>query len=173
MSASARVLGFSEIGEEAFLDEDSMVYSACVEGRIGKRTQVWRFAHVRATAIVGDDCMIGQGAFVGPEAKLGNNVKIQNHSDVSKYVVLEDDVFVGAGVRFCNAVKPTAKGDDLLLPIVVRRGAVIGSNVCILGGVRIGENAQVGANAVVCHDVPDGALVLGIPAKVRGFGWLK
>ena len=164
---SAQVRGFSEIGSKAVLGEHSEVHSATVEGIIGDRTQVWRYAHVRDTAIIGDDCMIGQGAFVGPYAELGNRVKIQNHADVSKFVVIEDDVFVGAGVRFCNAAHPTASGKDEIDTIIVKRGVSIGANACIVGEVTIGENAVIGANAVVTKDVPAGAIVLGVPGRIK------
>ncbi len=131
-----------------------MVHGGCVEGKIGKRTKVWRFAHVQLGAEVGDDCMIGQGVFVAPTAKVGNRVKVQNHSDISMHVTIEDDAFIGAGVRFCNARHPTSSGPQKFECITVQKGAVIGSNVSIVGEVTIGEYAVVGAGAVVTKDVP-------------------
>jgi UDP-2-acetamido-3-amino-2,3-dideoxy-glucuronate N-acetyltransferase len=136
------------------LHQDSQVWGACVEGRIGRRTKVWRFAHVQLGAEVGDDCMIGQGVFIAPTATVGDRVKVQNHTDISMHVKIEDDAFIGAGVRFCNAPHPTASGPQKFEQITVQKGAVIGSNVSIVGEVTIGEYAVVGAGCVVTKSVP-------------------
>jgi acetyltransferase-like isoleucine patch superfamily enzyme len=99
-------------------------------------------------------------------ATLGDRVKIQNHTNVSNNVVIEDDVFIGSGVQFCNSVHPTAAGTDELQTILVRKKANVGSNVCLIGAITIGEGARVGAGSVVMQDVPDYALVVGNPARI-------
>lgn len=154
LGTNAQALGFAEIGPQAMLGEDSMVHGGCVEGKIGKRTKVWRFAHVQLGAVVGDDCMIGQGVFIAPTAKVGNRVKVQNHTDISMHVTIEDDAFIGAGVRFCNAKNPTSYGAQTFACITIQKGASIGSNVSIIGEVTIGEYAVVGAGCVVTKSVP-------------------
>ena len=146
--------GFAEIGPQAHLGENSLVTGGCVEGKIGRNTKVWRFAHVQLGAEVGDDCMIGQGVFIAPTAKVGNRVKVQNHTDISMHVTIEDDAFIGAGVRFCNAPHPTSSGPQKFEQITIKKGAVIGSNVSLIGEVTVGEYAVVGAGCVVTKSVP-------------------
>ena len=127
------------------------------------------------------DCRIGDGSRIGSfveiqkNAVIGRNCKISSHSFICEGVTLEDGVFVGHGVMFTNDVYPravTASGalqteiDWRLLPTLVKRNASIGSHATILPGVVIGENAMVGAGAVVTRDVPDNAVVAGVPARI-------
>ncbi|HUW11896.1 MAG TPA: DapH/DapD/GlmU-related protein [Anaerolineae bacterium] len=154
IDSNAKVEGYAEIGPQAILGKDSQVWGGCVEGVIGDRTKVWRFAHVQLGAIVGNDCMIGQGVFIAPTARVGDRVKVQNHTDISMHVTIEDDAFVGAGVRFCNAPHPTSSGPQKFECITIKKGAMIGSNVSIVGEVTIGEYAVVGAGCVVTKSVP-------------------
>jgi UDP-2-acetamido-3-amino-2,3-dideoxy-glucuronate N-acetyltransferase len=121
---------------------------------------VWRFAHVQLGAVVGDDCMIGQGVFIAPTARVGNRVKVQNHTDISMHVTIEDDAFIGAGVRFCNAANPTSSGPQKFGAITVCKGASIGSNVSLIGDVTVGAGAVVGAGCVITKNVPPGARVV-------------
>lgn len=134
---------------------------------LGSGTKVWQWAHVMGPTKIGKDCMLGQSVFVADQVTIGDRVRIQNHTNVSRHVTLEDDVYVGAGVQFCNSVHPRADQTDPLAPIVVKRGASIGSNACLMGGVTIGEDAVVGAGAIVTRDVPSGATVVGVPARER------
>lgn len=128
-------------------------------------------------------CTIGDGSQIGPfveiqrGVRIGKRCKIQSHSFLCDGVTLEDDVFVGHGVMFTNDKRPRATNDDGSLqtagdweckPTLVKRGASIGTNATILPGVVIGERALVGAGAVVTKDVPDGATVAGVPARVMG-----
>jgi acetyltransferase-like isoleucine patch superfamily enzyme len=128
------------------------------------------------------DCEIGAETRVGPfveiqaGVRVGRRCKIQSHSFLCEGVTLEDDVFVGHGVLFINDRNPRAtnadgrpaRADDwTLLPVTVRRGASIGSGAIVMGGVTIGERALVGAGAVVTRDVAAGAVVAGVPARVR------
>ena len=127
-------------------------------------------------------CAIGDDSFIGPfveiqaGAKIGRRCKVQSHAFVCSGVEIGDEVFVGHGVTFVNDKTPRAtneagefQGDDewQLLPVVVEARASIGSGALVLGGVRIGEGALVGAGAVVTKDVPAGAVVAGVPARVK------
>ena len=157
---------FAEVGPRAIIGPGCTIYG-CVEGQIGARTQVWRFAHVMLGAVVGEDCMIGQGVFIADVVKIGNRCRVQNHTDISRFVELADDVYIGAGVRFCNAAHFSANAEPQHNPIYIGRGASIGSNSCLIAPLRIGENAIVGANSVVTHDVPAGVTVMGAPARQK------
>ncbi len=127
-------------------------------------------------------CKIGGGTRIGPFVEIQRGVevgrlcKIQSHSFICEAVTIEDEVFIGHGGMFVNDKYPRAAKDGGLqtdedwtpVPVLVKRGATIGSGAVILGGVTIGAQAMVGAGAVVSRDVPDGAVVAGVPARVRG-----
>lgn len=128
-------------------------------------------------------CTIGSGTKVGPfveiqkNSRVGSRCKISSHSFVCEGVTIEDEVFIGHGVVFTNELYPRATTEDgalqteadwQVVPTLVRRGASIGSNATIVAGVTIGRGAMVGAGAVVTRDIPDGALALGVPARVVG-----
>jgi UDP-2-acetamido-3-amino-2,3-dideoxy-glucuronate N-acetyltransferase len=146
---------------------------------VGDRTSIWHLAQVREGARVGNDCVVGRGAYVGPGALVGDRVKIQNHALVYEPAVLEDGVFVGPAVVLTNDVHPrsvTPEGslktasDWTSVGVTVRAGASIGARAVCVAPVEIGRWAMVGAGAVVTKDVPDYALVLGVPA--RQVGWV-
>lgn len=148
------------------------------EATVGQGTRIWRQAHVREHAIIGENCNIGKGVYVDARVRIGANVKIQNHVSVFEGVTLEDGVFVGPHVCFTNDLFPraiTADGrlksaeDWTITPTLVRYGASLGGGAIIRCGVTIGEFALVGAGAVVTRDVPPHALVLGNPARQRGY----
>jgi UDP-2-acetamido-3-amino-2,3-dideoxy-glucuronate N-acetyltransferase len=147
--------------------------SSCVdEGAvIGAGTKIWHFCHVMADARIGTACVLGQGVNVGSRAVLGNNVKIQNHVSIFDGVILEDDVFCGPSMVFTNVRTPRShvSRKHAYERTVVQRGATLGANCTILCGVTIGRYAFVGAGAVVTKDVPPHALVLGNPARQRGW----
>lgn len=133
---------------------------------IGARTKVWHFAHIRASARIGDDCTIGKGVYVDAGVVIGDRCKLQNSVSVYKGVTLEDEVFVGPAVVFTNDPWPRAVGEWAIVPTRVCRGASIGANATILCGVTIGERAMVGAGAVVVSDVPADSVVCGNPATI-------
>jgi len=139
--------------------------------RLGEGTRVWHWVHVCAGAIIGENCTLGQNVYVGNDVLIGNNVKIQNHVSVYDAVTLEDDVFCGPSMVFTNVYNPRSavsrKGE--YRRTLVRRGATLGANSTIVCGVTVGRHAFVGAGAVVSRDVPDFALVLGVPARVAGW----
>jgi UDP-2-acetamido-3-amino-2,3-dideoxy-glucuronate N-acetyltransferase len=138
---------------------------------IGAATRIWHSSHVMPGAVVGRDCILGQNVYVGRDVRVGDGVKIQNNVSVYEGVTLEDGVFCGPSVVFTNVVDPRAHIDRKheFRPTLVRRGATLGANATILCGVTIGEWAFVGAGAVVTHDVPDHALVIGVPARLAGW----
>jgi UDP-2-acetamido-3-amino-2,3-dideoxy-glucuronate N-acetyltransferase len=141
--------------------------------QLGEGTKVWHFCHVSAGARIGERCALGQNVFVGNDVAIGNNVRIQNNVSVYDAVTLEDDVFCGPSMVFTNVVNPRAAvpRKSEYKRTLVRRGATLGANCTLVCGVTIGEYAFVGAGAVVRHDVPDHALVVGVPA--RRIGWMS
>ncbi len=138
---------------------------------VGARTKVWHFCHVMSGARIGHDCTVGQGCFVAGSAKIGSRVKVQNHVSVFDGVELEDDVFCGPGVVFTNVKNPRSAVPrrSEFVSTRVREGATIGANATVVCGVSIGRHAFVAAGAVVTRDVPDHALVTGVPARVTGW----
>ena len=139
---------------------------------IGAGTRVWHWVHVSAGARIGAGCVLGQNVYVGNRVVIGDNVRIQNNVSVYDAVTLEDDVFCGPSMVFTNVINPRAavSRKDEYLRTLVRRGATIGANATVVCGHTIGAYAFVGAGAVVTRDVPDHALVTGVPA--RRTGWM-
>jgi UDP-2-acetamido-3-amino-2,3-dideoxy-glucuronate N-acetyltransferase len=141
--------------------------------QLGDGTRVWHFAHVCAGARIGDGCSLGQGVYVGNDVIIGRNVKIQNNVSVYDAVTLEDDVFCGPSMVFTNVHNPRSAiaRKSEYRPTLVKRGATLGANCTVVCGTTIGRHAFVGAGAVVSRDVPDFALVVGVPA--RRIGWMS
>ncbi len=141
--------------------------------QIGEGTRVWHWVHVCAGARIGRDCSLGQNVYVAPRAVIGDNVKIQNNVSVYDEVTLADHVFCGPSMVFTNVTNPRSeiprKSD--YQKTLVRRGATLGANCTIVCGVTIGAYAFIGAGAVVNRDVPDFALVVGVPG--RQIGWMS
>ena len=155
--------------------------SADVDPRaeLGAGTRVWHLAQVREGARLGESCSLGRGAYVGPGVRLGDRCKVQNHALVYEPAVVGDGVFIGPAVVFTNdhsprAVEPDGRLQDgadwEAVPVVVRDGASIGARAVCVAPVTIGRWAMVAAGAVVTRDVPDFALVVGVPA--RRVGWV-
>jgi len=138
---------------------------------IGAGTKIWHFCHVMKNAQIGKDCILGQNVFVASDAVIGDNVKIQNNVSIYTGVILEDDVFCGPSCVFTNVVNPRSQINrhDQYAQTFVRRGATIGANATIVCGAIIGRYAFIGAGAVVRGDVPDYALMLGVPAVQKGW----
>ncbi len=132
--------------------------------KIGKGTIIRPFVNLYGCTI-GRNCMIGTFVEIQKGAIIGNRVRVQSHSFICEGVTIEDDVFIGHGVMFINDKYPKVASDWKLLPVRVKKGASIGSNATILGGVTIGEKAMIGAGSVVTRDVPAGTTVAGNPAR--------
>lgn len=149
------------------------------EATVGDGSTVWHLAQVREHAVIGADCIIGRGAYIGAGVRLGDRCKVQNHALVYEPAVVEDGVFIGPAVVFTNDHFPRAVGPDGRLKsaddwdpvgVTVRTGASIGARAVCVAPVIVGRWAMVAAGAVVVRDVPDFALVVGVPA--RRVGWV-
>jgi UDP-2-acetamido-3-amino-2,3-dideoxy-glucuronate N-acetyltransferase len=152
------------IHESAYVDEPS---------EIGAGTKIWHFSHVLAGSHIGADCNIGQNVVIGPNVTIGDRCRIQNNVSVYDGVTLEDGVFCGPSCVFTNVVNPRAEVTRKaeFAPTRVGRGASIGANATIVCGHEIGAHAFIAAGAVVTRDVPEFALMAGVPA--RRIGWMS
>jgi UDP-2-acetamido-3-amino-2,3-dideoxy-glucuronate N-acetyltransferase len=151
-----------------FAHESAYVDEPC---EIGAGTKIWHFCHISSNAKIGERCIFGQNVFVANEVRIGNNVKIQNNVSVYTGVELEDDVFCGPSCVFTNVINPRSQivRHSQYQRTLVRRGVSIGANATIVCGATIGRYAFIGAGAVVRGDVPDYALMLGVPAKRKAW----
>ncbi len=151
-----------KIHPSAYVDEGA---------ELGSGTQVWHFCHVMPKARLGERCILGQNVMIAPGVEIGNNVKIQNNVSVYEGVILEDDVFCGPSCVFTNVMNPRSQivRRGQYLPTRVRRGATLGANCTVVCGATIGRYAFVAAGAVVRGDVPDYALMMGVPARQKGW----
>jgi len=152
------------IHPSAIVDEGAM---------IGNYSSIWHWVHICSGAKIGEKCSIGQNVFIGNRVTIGNNVKIQNNVSVYDEVILEDDVFCGPSMVFTNVYNPRSavSRKHEYRPTIVKQGATLGANCTIVCGVTIGRYAFIGAGSVVNRDVPDYALVVGVPA--RQIGWMS
>jgi UDP-2-acetamido-3-amino-2,3-dideoxy-glucuronate N-acetyltransferase len=151
------------VHESSFIDENV---------NIGEGTKIWHFSHILSNVNIGEDCVIGQNVCIGPNVNIGNNVKIQNNVSVYEGVTLEDDVFCGPSMVFTNVSTPRSshpKDKSEYSKTLVRKGTTIGANSTVVCGVILGKHSFVGAGSVVTRDVPDYAMVYGVPAKIKGW----
>jgi len=140
---------------------------------IGENSKIWHFTHVQSGSKIGKKCILGQNVNIANNVTIGNFVKIQNNVSVYEGVELEDYVFCGPSMVFTNILNPRSKypqvGAEFYINTLVKEGASLGANSTIVCGITIGRFAFVGAGAVVTKDVPDFALVVGNPAKIKGW----
>ena len=150
--------------ESAYVDENVTV---------GEGTKIWHFSHVQSGANIGKNCVLGQNVNIGNNVDIGNYVKIQNNVSIYEGVTLEDYVFCGPSMVFTNILDPRSKypqvGSKYYIKTLVKEGTSLGANCTIVCGTTIGKHAFVGAGSVVTNDVPDFALVVGVPAKIIGW----
>ncbi len=138
---------------------------------VGENTKIWHFSHIMTEVFIGSNCVLGQNVFVGKGVQIGNGVKIQNNVSLYEGILVEDFVFLGPSCVFTNVINPRA---EIVRRIefkktYIRQGATIGANATILCGLEIGQYAFIAAGAVVTSDIPDYGLVMGVPAKPKGW----
>ena len=156
------------INKDYFAHETACIEDDCT---IGEGTKIWHFSHIMKGSVIGRQCNIGQNVVVSPGAVLGDGVKVQNNVSVYTGVICEDSVFLGPSCVFTNVINPRAflSRKDEFHRTLVRHGASIGANVTIVCGCTIEKFAMIGAGAVVTKDVPDYALVYGVPSRIHGY----
>ena len=150
------------VHESAYVDDGA---------RVGDGTSIWHFCHVMAGAEIGENCSLGQNVFVAGGVTIGRNVKIQNNVSVYAGTVIEDDVFLGPSCVLTNVTNPRSQvvRRGMYEKTLIRRGATIGANATVVCGTTVGRYAFIAAGAVVTQDVPDYTLVMGVPAKAKGW----
>lgn len=137
---------------------------------IGKLTKIWQFSIVLPGATIGENCNINCYVFIENDVVIGDNVTIKPGVQIWDGLRINDNVFIGPNVTFTNDILPRSKKyPDIFLGTYIGKGASIGANSTILGGITIGEFAMIGAGSVVTKDIPSNALVYGNPAKVKGY----
>lgn len=150
------------VHESAYVDEGAI---------IGKGTKIWHFAHIMAKARIGENCVFGQNTCVSPDVEIGNNVKVQNNVAIYTGTTIEDDVFLGPSCVLTNVSNPRSQVNrrNLYEKTLICRGATVGANATIVCGITIGCYAFIAAGATIAHDVPDYALIMGVPGKQKGW----
>jgi UDP-2-acetamido-3-amino-2,3-dideoxy-glucuronate N-acetyltransferase len=150
------------VHESSYVDEGAS---------IGSGTKIWHFSHVLAGARIGERCSFGQNVCVSGGTVIGNNVKVQNNVSIYEGTVIEDDVFLGPSCVLTNVTNPRSQvlRRALYEKTVLQRGCSIGANATVVCGITIGRYAFVAAGAVVVRDVPDYALMVGVPARQKGW----
>ena len=154
--------------KDYFVHESSYVDEGAV---IGKGTKIWHFSHIMPDSIIGENCNLGQNVVVSPGVVLGDKVKVQNNVSIYTGVTCEEGVFLGPSCVFTNVINPRSliERKDEYKPTLLKRGATVGANATIICGNNIGKFALIGAGSVITKDVPDYALVVGVPGKIIGY----
>jgi UDP-2-acetamido-3-amino-2,3-dideoxy-glucuronate N-acetyltransferase len=140
--------------------------------KIGKGTKIWHFSHIMKCTI-GENCIFGQNAHVADDVVIGNNVKVQNNVSIYTGTIIEDDVFLGPSCVLTNVLNPRSQVNrhSVYEKTLIKKGATIGANATIVCGIELGRYCFIAAGAVVTKDVPDYAMMAGVPAKQ--IGWMS
>lgn len=156
--------------KDYFVHESAYVDQPC---SIGKGTKIWHFCHIMKNVRIGQNCIFGQNVLVADGVVIGNNVKVQNNVAIYTGTIIEDDVFLGPSCVLTNITNPRSQivRHSLYEKTVIKRGATVGANATIVCGVELGRYCFIAAGAVVTKDVPDYALMTGVPA--RQTGWMS
>lgn len=151
-----------------FSHESSYIDKPCT---IGEGTKIWHFSHVQTGAVIGKNCVLGQNVNIGNDVVIGDGVKIQNNVSVYTGTTIEDDVFLGPSCVLTNVSNPRSQVNrkNLYEKTLIRRGATIGANATIVCGITLGRYCFIAAGAVVTKDVPEYALIAGVPGRQRGW----
>jgi len=153
---------------EYFVHESSFIDD---EVQIGRGTKIWHFSHVMPHTVIGNDCNIGQNVSIASDVVVGNNVKVQNNVSIYEGTEIEDDVFLGPSCVLTNVTNPRSQvvRKSLYERTLLRRGCSIGANATVVCGIIVGRYSFVAAGAVIAKDVPDYALMIGVPARQKGW----
>lgn len=154
---------------EYFVHPTSVVDDGVV---IGEGTKIWYFCHIQEGARIGKKCSLGQNVNISNNVKVGDGCKLQNNVSLYEGVELEDDVFCGPSCVFTNDLTPRSKypkGRAAYKKTLIKHGASIGANATVVCGHTVGEWAMIAAGAVVTSNVPNHALMMGVPARIRGW----
>jgi UDP-2-acetamido-3-amino-2,3-dideoxy-glucuronate N-acetyltransferase len=164
VSVSGGTVNDYYVHESAYIDQPST---------IGKGTKIWHFSHIQKNSSIGTNCIIGQNVNIAGDVVIGNNVKIQNNVSLYTGVIIEDDVFLGPSSVFTNVINPRSQINrhSLYEKTIIKKGATIGANATIVCGITIGMYAFVAAGAVITNNIPDYALMMGVPA--HQCGWMS
>ncbi len=156
--------------KEYFVHESAYVDQPC---EIGSGTKIWHFCHIMKNARIGKNCILGQNVFVASGVIIGNNVKVQNNVSIYTGVIIEDDVFLGPSCVLTNVTNPRSQivRHNLYEDTIFHRGSTVGANSTIVCGIELGRYSFIAAGAVVTKNVPDYALVKGVPAQQ--VGWIS
>ena len=146
----------------SYIDEDC---------QIGDGTTIWHFCHVMKGCRIGKKCNLGQNVVISPGVIVGDNVRIQNNVSVYTGVIIEDDVFLGPSCVFTNVINPRSfiSRKNEYKETVLKKGCSLGANCTIVCGHIVGRYALIGAGAVVTKDVPDYAVIVGNPGRIKGY----
>ena len=138
---------------------------------VGAGTKIWHFSHIMSGATIGERCSFGQNCVVSPGVVIGSNVKVQNNVSIYEGTIIEDDVFLGPSCVLTNVTNPRSQvlRRALYEKTHLRRGCSIGANATIVCGITLGRYSFIAAGAVVSKDVPDYALMVGVPARQKGW----
>jgi len=156
--------------KEYYVHESAYVDEPC---EIGEGTKIWHFSHIMKGAKIGKNCIFGQNVNVAGGVVIGNNVKVQNNVSIYTGTIIEDDVFLGPSCVLTNVTNPRSQivRHNLYEKTIFHRGATVGANATIICGIELGRYSFISAGAVVTKDVPDYALMMGVPA--RQVGWIS